>query len=151
MITGTGTGIGTGLAVGEATVEVEIKASVTILVTGTGISDIGAGVGLEAGALVEVLVIVENVEEANMIMMMTRDVDEVRLIEGISFNTIRHLSFISFYTLIHIFYCALLYMKVLLLFGEVPVLVGAHLQTKHLLLGMEVLPWIITKKDQAHL
>lgn len=77
----TGIIIGTRIA-GEATVEVELKVSVTILVIGTEVADIGAEVGLEAEAVVKVLVIVENVEEANMMMM--RDGDEAGLMEGIS-------------------------------------------------------------------
>lgn len=42
-------------------------------------------------------------------------------------------------------------MKVLLLSREVLVLGGAHLQTKHLLLGTEVLLKINIENDLAHL
>lgn len=86
VITRTGTGTGTRITRtritgGEATVEVGLEVSVNIIVAGTRIIIIEAGAGLEAEAVVEVLGIAENVEEANMKMM--RGVDEVGLMEGI--------------------------------------------------------------------
>lgn len=103
---------GTGITGGEAAVEAEVDMNVNVIVVGTGILVTGAGAGLEAAAAVGVLVIAENVVEANMMMS---GGDEAGL------------------------------MEVLLLLDEVLVLGEAQLQTNHLLPGVKVQMFVITK------
>lgn len=68
-----------GITGGAAPVEVGVEVSVNLIVAGTGIILLEAEAGPGAEAVVQVLVITENVVEENMMMM--RGVDEVGLME----------------------------------------------------------------------
>lgn len=69
-----------GITGGAAPVEVGVEVSVNLIVAGTGIILLEVEAGPGAEAVVQVLVIAENVVEENMMMMM-RGVDEVGLME----------------------------------------------------------------------
>lgn len=69
-----------GITGGAAPVEAGVEVSVNLIVAGTGIILLEAEAGPGAEAVVQVLVIAENVVEENMMMM--RGVDEVGLMEG---------------------------------------------------------------------
>lgn len=88
------TGVITGIGIpgGEATAKVGVEVTVNITVTGI---EIEVGAGLGTGAVVEVLDIAENVEEANMMMT---GADGVGHMEGISLTSpYTSLSYIIYY------------------------------------------------------